>query len=134
MKNVTILACFIVILSSCKSDDDANLNETTSLDARFTMTGYFAFTPEAVDLIPGDITWEFISNTQELVVINNREDDYPWIQPTSGIYDFNISQDTIEIETVGIFTFDININTLSLTFLDDPQIADDELRIEFESY
>ncbi|UII78152.1 hypothetical protein [Flagellimonas sp. CMM7] len=123
MKKVGFLFVLVLVLNSCFSDDDyvvdAALNSTWILNR----ASCFCFFDDNFDFSAHTLTFD--SSEQRVTVQNS--DDTRFIAD-SGTYTFTNNGNTININGKR-YAYTIRGSTLELTFLDNPDIADDEITL-----
>ena len=133
MKKI-ILFLFCAVLLSCNNDDDNTTTDTSLLES-WDMQSYVFFGPQPPSFESGDVTWSFSNISGNLTIVNNLEEEYPYL-PETGVYEVTILPDNIVvIEGLpwgNVYNYEIMDNQLFLNFQDDPQISDDELSMTFE--
>ncbi len=77
-----------------------------------------------------DFTLNF-KDSENRVNVQNLREDYFYIA-NSGTYDYTLSDGTLKINGSDDFKYSIDIDILTLTRVDDPQIADDELVLSYK--
>lgn len=128
MKRILVLllvCCFI----SC-SDDDTVGGFDVELNGSWTLTNVSCFCgfPEDVDFSSTQVT--FVERTNELLVAVDDE-GAPYFKPQD-LYAYSGSGNTINFDDGSSFTFEIDEDILQLIFIDNPNIADDEISFTFE--
>lgn len=123
MKKVLFVAIVFAMFTSCNKEEitDDRLNGTWMLT---NISCFCGFDP---DTNFNDFTLNFNASEKIVIVLNPRE-DYFYIA-NSGTYSFNLTEDTIKINGSDDFKYSVDGDILTLTRVDDPQIADDELTL-----
>ncbi|TXN38083.1 lipocalin family protein [Flagellimonas hymeniacidonis] len=126
MKKLGVLLITVLLFTSCSSDDDtvadSGLNGTWTLTRVSCFCG-FADPPEF------DLTQlTFDADTNEIIVLNNGDQVY---FRENGTYSYTGNGSRIRLEDGKFYDFEITGDTLSLVFVDEPMIADDEVSYSF---
>lgn len=124
MKRILIL-CLLCCFLSCsedKQDFDAELNGSWTLTNVSCFCGFSD--PPEFDLT--QIT--FVEITNEIIVINGGDQVY---FRENGVYSYSDRVDSIRIEDGRTYTFTVTDDILQLVFVDEPNIADDEISYTF---
>lgn len=128
MKKILLLS-FLIGLISC-SDNTNEVVVDTSLDGEWILTEvicFCAFT-DNVDFSTHKLVFD--TATGKVVVSNNPE--RPFFQD-AGTYNFSNIQDKV-LQIIGTdesYIYDIDGDNLSLTYVDNPMIADDEVTYKY---
>eukprot|EP00179_Madagascaria_erythrocladioides_P031637 CAMPEP_0198354472 /NCGR_PEP_ID=MMETSP1450-20131203/115475_1 /TAXON_ID=753684 ORGANISM="Madagascaria erythrocladiodes, Strain CCMP3234" /NCGR_SAMPLE_ID=MMETSP1450 /ASSEMBLY_ACC=CAM_ASM_001115 /LENGTH=136 /DNA_ID=CAMNT_0044060741 /DNA_START=33 /DNA_END=443 /DNA_ORIENTATION=- len=134
MKKI-FLFLFCAVILSCNNDDDNGPVTDAALLENWDMRAYVFFGPEPPNLENGDVTWSFSAVSGTVAIVNNVEEDYPYL-PESGVYPYTILPDNIVVVEGlpwgNVYNYEIVGEELFMSFRDDPQIADDELSMVFE--
>ncbi len=124
MKKAGILFVLLCILNSCFSDDDyvvdAALSGTWVLERAICFCGF----DEDFDFSAHKLTFD--SSEQRVIVENS--DDTSWFVSESGTYTFINDGGKININGK-LYTYQRRGDDLELTYVDNPNIADDELTL-----
>lgn len=123
MKKVGFLVVMVLILLSCSGDDDKITD--TALDGEWILNrvSCFCFFEEDFDFNAHTLT--FNSNEKEVVVENS---DTTFFITQSGSYSFTNSGAVLDIDGKK-YSYEIEENEMILTFVDEPNIADDEIAL-----
>lgn len=126
MKRILILLLSVVFLTAC-SNDDNNPKIDAELNGTWMLTNISCFCGFDPDTNFNDFTLNF-NASEKIVIVQNPREDYFYIA-NSGTYSFNLTEDTIKINGSDDFKYSVDGDILTLTRVDDPQIADDELTL-----
>ncbi|MGI9552643.1 MAG: lipocalin family protein [Aurantibacter sp.] len=125
MRRITASIFFIsILLLSCAKDNDDVIN--TELEGKWTLTHVSCFCGfgENPDFSGHKITF----NGSMLNVENTGE--FQFLTDATGSY--TVDGNVITLKNGRQYTYVIKEDKLQLTFVDNPQIADDELFLEYE--
>ena len=124
MKQVYIILALIALLTSCSNDIDDNL--TTPLEGKWTLTNVSCFCAfgNNPDFSGHELT--FVGN--DLEVENTGE--FKFLIDAAGAY--TIQDNVITLINRSQYTYLVKTDVLELTFVDNPQIADDEIFMVYE--
>ncbi|SNY94612.1 hypothetical protein [Flagellimonas pacifica] len=120
MRKAVFLFTLLFVFNSCSSDDDvvdAALNGTWVLNKASCFCGF----GEDFDFSGHKLTFD---SSEQRVIVENTDDT--WFVAESGTYTFINNGSTINING-RLYTYDIEGNSLNLIFVDNPDIADDEI-------
>ncbi len=125
MKKV-LVSLFVVFLVSCSNDGDRL--EDSVLNGQWTLTNVSCFCgfPDPPEFNLTQVT--FVAASNQIIVSNNGSQVY---FREDGTYPYTGTDNQITFENNRTFTFDINGDRLDLVFVDNPQIADDEVTYSF---
>ncbi len=125
MKKVLILFLILSVFSCSNNDDEV---EDSSLNGQWILTNISCFCgfPEEPNFEATLIT--FISSENNIVVENTG--DFEWFR-ANGTYNYSGDGNQITLEDGRSYDFEISGNTLELIFVDEPNIADDEVNYSF---
>ncbi len=114
------------MLNSCSSDDDyvvdAALNGTWVLNRASCFCGFgedFDFTGHKL----------MFDSSEQRVIVENSDDT--WFVAESGTYTFANNGNTIIINGRQ-YIYNISANSMELIFVDNPDIADDEINLRYD--
>ena len=120
-----LLLVSILILSSCSSDDEGNpsseLNGSWVLDD----VSCFCFFGDDFDFSQHSLDFDVAQRT---VAVNNGTDTF-FIVVQSGVYDYEANGSQLTINNGSAYIYEVNQDRLTLTFVDNPNIADDEITL-----
>jgi len=118
----------LVLLFSCTTEDGP-FNSDADLEGEWTLTNVscFCFFEEGTDFSKVKIVFDIDEN--RLKVSNTGDVDY---FRSVGTYKYVSIDNQIRFSDDAIYIFSINGSVLTLSNLDDPQIADDEVSYSFE--
>ena len=123
MKNVGFLFALLFVFNSCSSDDDyvvaAALNGTWVLNR----ASCFCFFGDNFDFTGHKLTFD---SSEQRVIVENMDDT--WFIAESGAYTFGNNGGVININGKS-YAYEVRGNSLELTFVDNPGIADDEITL-----
>jgi len=127
MKKLAFLF-FVGVLFSCEKSNDSSptpegLNGTWELQS----ASCFCFFPDDFDF--GAHKIDINSNDGVLTIENSSETSFI---AEAGSYDFLVRSGNIVIRNTWEFTFEIKGDTLTLIFVDNPEIADDEISLTYK--
>lgn len=119
MRKTALILILLFGFTNCTSDDVANprLNQKWILNN----VTCFCFYADDFDFSTHTLTF----NSQDKMVVIENSENNQFIR-AAGTYPYSDNGKVIEIDG-GQFTYEIKGNTLVLTFVDDPSIADDEV-------
>jgi hypothetical protein len=128
MKKLVFCLLFVGMLFSCEDSDD-NTTTLTELNGKWELQNVscYCFFPDDFDFSQHKI--DFNSDDRILTVENSSE---TFFISGSGSYDFLIENNKISIKDIGEFTFEIKGDLLVLSFVDNPDIADDEITLTYK--
>jgi len=126
-KLVFSLLIAFVIISCNKSDDNTPVPIELSGKWELKRVSCFCFFPEDFDFTVHKIDF----NTAERVSIIENSDESLFIAP-AGSYNFQVQADTIIIDDTIKYIYTVNGNDLTLTFKDNPELADDEISLFYK--
>lgn len=119
-----IVVLFALLIVGC-SDDDSPQIQGTGLSGTWTLTNVICFCgfPDA----PGfDQTQLTIDTANGQIQVVQSGTGFEYFRP-AGTYTFVGTDNTITLDDGTAYTYAIDGNTLQLDFVDEPQIADDEI-------
>ena len=121
MKKYLSLACLVTLLSSTEDDDKVLDN---SLNGEWTLTNVICFCgfPNPTDFHLTALNFQTSENT---VVVNNSGNSVYFME--SGTYSFSVSGNSITFDDGNSYKYEVKGNTLILSYIDVPEIADDEI-------
>ena len=120
MRKVISLLVILLAFVNCSSDDDIINPE---LDQKWVLNNVTCFCFFGDDF---DFTTHRLSfNTSEGIVVIENSEENSFIAP-AGTYPYSDNGEVIEIDGKQ-FRYEIKGNTLTLNFVDNPNIADDEI-------
>lgn len=124
MKEALILLASIWVASCSNSDDDASLLEDGGLNGAWTLTNVSCFCgfPDPPEFERTTLTFDVESN--EIEVLN--EGGFMYFRE-NGTYSYTSEDSRITLEDERSYDFEIIGDTLSLQFVDEPLLADDEI-------
>jgi hypothetical protein len=124
MKKLLSLALLIYIVSCSKNEID-----DTALNGAWTLVNVscFCFFPDPPDFNMTQV--EFSSSQNEVIITNSGESTYLM---ENGTYTYTGNGNRITFENGRSFNFEVEESNLQLIFIDQPNIADDEITYSFE--
>lgn len=128
MKKITAALIVGILFISCSQDADDQPLPKLSGEWYLTQAEcYCAFDPN-IDF--NDFTLQF-DPYSNVVTVNNPVEDYYYFAE-SGSYQYTLQEDKIFLINSEPFIYNLNGSTLTLTKIDDPSIADDELVLIYQ--
>ena len=126
MKKILVLLVALCF-ASCSNDD--NEVEDDLLNGEWTLTNVSCFCgfPDPPEFNLTQITFDAANN--EIVVLNSGSQVY---FRENGTYSYSGNNTRITFENGQSFDFEVSGNTMQLLFIDEPDIADDEVNYTFE--
>jgi hypothetical protein len=130
MKLCISFLLFFTILASCeKLEDVSPLTPTSSeLQGKWELQSASCFCFFSEDFDFGAHKLEFNANGEQVVVENSGD---TFFVTDAGTYPIVVNNDRITIKNSLEYTFKIKSDTLILNFVDNPQIADDEISLTY---
>jgi len=125
MKKLILIFFLTCTLISCSKDDD-NQKQLSGTYMLMDVYCFCGFDP-AIDF--NNFKLNFVEGKNQLVLENPTE-DYSYIGG-SGTYNYAIDGDVITVNGMS-FKYKMDGDNLTLGFLDDPQLADDELTLIYK--
>ncbi len=124
MRNYLVLL-LTLLLCSCSSDDDGEGDLDATLSGVWTLTNVSCFCgfPDPPGFEQTELGFD-TQNNEVQVVQNGNGLDY--FRP-AGTYSYQESGETVILEDGRAYRFNIEGDVLILNFVDEPQIADDEI-------
>lgn len=104
------------MMISCSDDDNPQINP--ELNKAWEMKSYVAHIIELPEINSGDIIWTIDVPNKKLTIVNNIEEQYPYIR-SSGIYDVEINHNTIKISDT---SYDYSIVNGELIVSNNPEL------------
>ncbi len=129
MRNFTTYLLLFTALVSCEKLEEVNLLPSTSeLQGKWELqnASCFCFFPDDFDF--GAHKLEFDSTANQLIVENSDE---TFFVTGAGTYPFVAENNRITIKDSIEYNYQIEEGTLTLTFIDNPQLADDEISLTY---
>lgn len=123
MKRITIILLVVLTLASCTKDNDDVVN--TELEGKWILTNASCFCGFGED--PDFSTHKITFEGSKLNVENSGE--YQFLTNAEGSY--TVQGNVITIESGVQYTYVVKEDRLELTFVDNPELADDELFLEY---
>jgi len=125
---ITYLLLFTILVSCEKLKEVNQPSSTSELQGKWELknASCFCFFPDHFDF--GAHKLEFDSTADELIVENS---DDTFFITDAGTYPIIIEIDRITIKNSIEYNYRIEGKTLILTFIDNPQIADDEILLTY---
>tara|TARA_R110000868_G_scaffold377732_1_gene643097 strand:- start:3069 stop:3464 length:396 start_codon:yes stop_codon:yes gene_type:complete len=128
MKKILLFIILIGFISCSDNNDESALD--SALEGEWVLTDvlcYCAFS-ENVDFSTHRLVFD--TNTNEIVISNNPDRSFFY---DAGTYNFISNQDKV-LQIVGSdksYVYEIDGDVLSLTYIDNPMIADDEVTYKY---
>jgi len=116
-----------VIFSCEKSDDSTPIPPDLNGKWELQSASCFCFYPDGFDFSAHRIDF---NNDEGTLTIENSSETF--FITAAGSYNFQVQNDRIVIKDTWEFTFEIKGDTLVLSFIDDPEIADDEVTLTYK--
>jgi len=130
MKKYFFVIMIFFAFSSCDEIGDVKL-ESGPLDGRWVLqrVSCFCFFGDDFDFSVHKL--QFNQNSGELIIENSDETSFI---STAGTYEISVQGETIIISGNRKleYNYEINEDTLTLTFVDNPDIADDEISLQYQ--
>ncbi|MFS4445614.1 hypothetical protein [Maribacter sp. 2307UL18-2] len=122
------LLIFTLFMSCEKLDKVSEPSMTSDLDGKWALQSVrcFCFFPDDFDFSVHQLEFDTMAN--EVRVDNSEGTNFV---TGSGTYPFTIQNDSIVIKERIAYTYQIDGTILILTFIDDPQLADDEISLVY---
>ena len=129
MKKFTVIFSIVLLLFSCSKDDEGKELDDVSLEGSWVLTDVICFCgfPQDNDFTQTYLLFDTDENT---ISVDNRG-EYEYFK-ASGTYSYSGSENRIELEDGRAYRFEIKQEELSLIFIDEPNIADDEITYVLE--
>lgn len=127
MKQVVVFLLCGLFIGSCDQLEEVDqLPTPTELDGKWALQNArcFCFFPDDFDFSAHQL--EFDSGSREVRIENSEDTSFV---AATGTYSLEIQEDRLVIGTDLVYTYRIEERTLILTFVDDPQLADDEISL-----
>lgn len=127
MKKLFAVLFMTILFVSCSNDNNDDSNTTpTPLEGKWTLTTVSCFCAFGNNPDFSGHKLTFVGNN--LKVENTGE--FEFFTDAAGI--FTVQGNLITFKNGGQYTYELKAAALSLTFVDDPQIADDEIRLNYK--
>ena len=127
MKKLFTVLFIALLFVSCSNDDNDDSDATpTPLEGKWTLTNASCFCEFGNN--PDFSVHQLVFEVKNLIVINSGE--FRFLINAECI--FNLKSNLITFENGEQYIYEIKSDALSLTFVDDPQIADDELVLNYQ--
>jgi len=123
MKRITSILVLFIVIASCTKDNDDVIN--TELEGKWTLTNAscFCYFGENPDFSTHKITFEGSTLNVE------NDGDIQFLVNAAGSY--TVQGNVITFESGRQYTYVVKGDILELTFVDDPELADDEISLEY---
>lgn len=127
MKN-SIFLLIALFIFAC-SDDDSPVVQSNELNGTFVLTNIICFCgfPDPPEFERTQLTIDMANNQ---IIVERSGNGLEYFRPV-GTYTFQESENTITFEDGQSYTYTIENNMLTLNFVDEPLIADDEITYSF---
>ena len=127
MKKLFTILFLTILFVSCSNDNNDDSNTTpTPLEGKWTLTNVSCFC--AFGNNPDFSGHKLIFEGNNLNVENTGE--FKFFTNAAG--DFTVQGNLITFKNGEQYTYELKLGALSLTFVDDPQIADDEIVLAYK--
>jgi len=128
MKRIVLyFLCTLVFVSCEKSAEPILIPENLNGKWALERASCFCFFPEDFDFSQHKIDF---NNSNNSLVVENAEDTF--FVSKAGTYNFQVQGDTIIIDDSVKYTFEIQQDSLIMSFVDNPEIADDEISLWYK--
>lgn len=124
MKKISCIF-FVFLLCACSKNEP----EDNALEGSWVLTNVICFCGFGEDYDFSTTTLVFDASKNQLTIENNGE--YEFIRE-SGTYSYTGNSDQIRLDNGNSYTFKIEGSTLQLFYIDEPNIADDEVTYQFK--
>ncbi|NHF58550.1 copper resistance protein NlpE [Flavobacteriaceae bacterium TP-CH-4] len=124
MKRITTLLLAVLLMASCSKGSDDIVN--VELEGKWELTNAFCFCFFDPDT---DFSVHGISFEGSMLTVTNSEELR--FLGASGTYSYAADGNLITLENGNQYRYVIEDNVLRLTYVDNPDIADDELVLEY---
>ena len=123
MKRIAAILVLFIVIASCTKDNDDVIN--TELEGKWILTNVSCFCGfgENPDFSTHKITFQ----GSNLNVENSGENQFL----TNAAGSYTVNGNIITLKGGAQYTYVIKDDTLALTFIDNPEIADDEIFLEY---
>lgn len=125
MKRILVLVVLTILLSSCSIDNDDDDGIRTELEGKWTLTNVSCFCGFGDN--PDFSGHKLIFEGNDLEVENTGE--FKFLTDAAGTY--TTLGNVITLKNGRQYTYAVKTNVLELTFVDNPQIADDEIFLAY---
>ncbi|MFS4468681.1 lipocalin family protein [Maribacter sp. 2210JD10-5] len=126
MRKYLILACTIILLGSCSNDQDAFIDNSLEGTWELVNISCFCFFEPDIDFTATKITFAVDDKT---LTVTQADDNSLFKE--AGQYTYEGEKNEIRLSANESYTYLIEELTLRLVFVDNPNIADDEVSYEF---
>jgi len=123
MKRIAAILVLFVVIASCTKDNDDVIN--TELEGKWTLTNVSCFCGFGQN--PDFSSHKIIFEGSTLNVENSGENQFL----TNAAGSYTVAGNLITLKNGAQYTYVIKGDTLELTFVDNPQIADDEIFFQY---
>ncbi|MCF4101249.1 hypothetical protein L1I30_06200 [Gillisia sp. M10.2A] len=127
MKKLLLILALIGTVLSCTDDD---ISTDPELSGNFYLTDISCFCGFNPEIDFKDFKLQFSSTNNSFTLINPTE-DYFYIG-SSGTYNYELDDTILKVEGAASYIYSFEGNKLTLTLLDDPMVADDELVLTYQ--
>ena len=127
MKKIVLFFILGVFISCTDKNDDFITDASLAGEWELTDVICFCGFEENVDFSTNKLLFNTIEN--RITVIHETNDNYFYI---SGVFNYELDIDTITLEgDTRSYTYAVEGDILTLTYIDDPMIADDEITYKY---
>lgn len=129
MRNFTICLLVLAVFSSCEKLEEVNKPPSNSeLQGKWELqsASCFCFFPDDFDFGAHKLIFNATANE---VIVENSDDTF--FVTAAGTYPIVVTNDGITINGIIEYTYRIENMILTLTFRDNPEIADDEISLSY---
>jgi len=128
MKKLAFCLLIVSTLVSCNKLEDLE-SSPNELDGRWELQSAlcFCFYPEDFDF--GAHKIEF-NNDEGLLIVENSTETF--FISEAGSYNYQIENNKVVIKNTIEYTYELSGETLVMTFVDDPEIGDDEITLTYK--
>ena len=118
-----------LLLISCSEDDEDTTPIDAALDGKWILSEAFCFCFFDEDFDFSQHTVSFESASGEVTIENSINTFF--ITALPGIYPYSTNNDIVRINDDLEYRYEISGNTLTLSYVDNPNIADDEITLRY---
>ena len=123
MKRIAAILVLLIVIASCTKDNDDVIN--TELEGKWVLSNAscFCYFGENPDFSNHKITFE----SSNLIVENSGDPQFL----TNAAGSYTVEGNMITLNNGAQYTYVIKGTSLELTFVDNPQLADDEIFLQY---
>jgi hypothetical protein len=126
MKSPILFVLLLTFFISCTDNDDEVTVVDTALEGKWALTNASCFCFFGDDFDFSEHKLDFDTKERMLTIENSENTQFI---RSSGTYDFTLKKNSITINGNLKYTYVVNGNKLELSFIDNPDIADDEITL-----